>query len=132
MADLASIHGKSVMMFRGNDDVLHTRIPGDEHPLGSVELNGIELRRKLLVIRAWDVGPFHNPLANSFGSLAVVLAGGNGIQTPVDEHSEACFAPPSHAAIAFGFSFWAAQRSLWAINESLGVGPVLCEYSQQN
>src|SRR5258705_3977290 len=104
-ADLAIIHRKAVVMFRGNYDVLHTRIPGDAHPLFSVKLDGVELRRKFLIVRARNVGPLHNPFTDSIGTLAVILSRRYGIEAPVNEHAESCLTPPTHALVALSLCF---------------------------
>ncbi len=36
------------------------------------------------------------------GALSVPLAGRDGVEAPVDEHTEAGIAPPGHAGIALG------------------------------
>ena len=44
----------------------------------------------------------HDPLADAVDPLAVVGAGGDGIDAPVNEHAEAGRAPPGHAGVALG------------------------------
>src|SRR6202042_821305 len=46
----------------------------------------------------------HDPLADVGGALTMPLAGGDGVEAPVDEHAETGFAPPLHARIALGRS----------------------------
>ena len=87
-------------MFRRDHQVFHPGVLCDAHPFGRVELLGVELRCELLVLRAGDIGPRHDPLADLLRSLAVVLTRRHGIETPVDEHTEARVAPPRHARIA--------------------------------
>ena len=49
-----------------------------------------------------DLAAVHDPLADAGDLLAVVGAGGDGIDAPVDEHAEAGLAPPFHAGVALG------------------------------
>ena len=51
-----------------------------------------------------------NPFAEAADVRAVVNAGRNGIDTPVDEHPEARFAPPLHAGVALFLGFIGAGR----------------------
>jgi hypothetical protein len=84
-----------------------------------IKFGGIELRRFTRVIRDRDLRVTHDPLANPMG-LPRVLAGVNTlvipnsaelrIGSPVDEHAEACFAPPRHARVAVGLGFGGVQR----------------------
>ena len=63
------------------------------------------LFRSGFVVGDGDGEVVHDPLADVVGSLAVPLAGGDGVEAPVNEHAEACFAPPLHAGVALGWSF---------------------------
>ena len=58
-----------------------------------------------LVVGDGDGGVVHDPLADAGDLLAVPVAGGDGVEAPVDEHAEAGFAPPLHAGVASGRGF---------------------------
>src|SRR6266404_728240 len=105
LADAAVEHRETVVMLRSDNDVLHAGVFGDSDPLWSVKLNRVELRSEFLVFGARDVGPIHDPLADSFGALSVVLSSGDGIESPVDEHSEPRFSPPLHSLVVLGRCF---------------------------
>ncbi len=69
------------------------------HPGLGVELGGIELRGKLLVLLHRNSGIVHDPFAEAGDRLSFPLAGGNGIQTPVNEQAELGLAEPSHFGV---------------------------------
>ena len=102
---------EAIVVFRGDDHVLHSGVFGDSSPLVSVKFYGIELPGKLLILSDGDLGIIHNPLADTADFLAFPFAGGNGIKSPVDKHAESRLAPPCHSfvVLAFGFAF---SRSL--------------------
>ena len=102
---------ESIVVLGRDHDVTHARVFGDLHPLGRIELHGIELLGQLLVFRDRDVGTVHNPLAEPVDLLAVPAAGWNRIQAPVDKHAEARVAPPLHAGIALGRCFCRRGRN---------------------
>src|SRR5687767_8078496 len=88
-------------MLRRDNDVLHARVLCDSYPLAGVKLNRLELRSELLVLGARNVGPFHDPFADSLRALSFIFSGGDRIKAPMDEHSESRFSPPLHASITF-------------------------------
>jgi len=60
------------------------------------------------------------------GALAVPLAGGDGVEAPVDEHAESGLAPPLHAGVALGGGFGVLDGGNGMIDGS-GVGGCACE-----
>ena len=103
--DLGVEHGEAVVVFGGDDDVLHAGgfCEGDDVVRG--EAGGIELGGEGFVVGDGDGEVVHDPLADVSGALAVPLASGDGVEAPVDEHAEAGFAPPFHAGVALGGGF---------------------------
>jgi hypothetical protein len=47
----------------------------------------------------WDLSPVHDPLSDTINPLALVGTGRDGVETPVNEHSESSFTPPFHTLI---------------------------------
>jgi hypothetical protein len=97
-----------VVMLGREDDVLAARLFGQPRPFpGEARLRleqrdgalGIRLRIGLHAL----LNPFHS--APGCDWLTVPSSGKTRVQTPVDEHSEACLAPPLHAGIALGRRF---------------------------
>ena len=72
------------------------------HPFVGVELDRVELLGVRAVFGDGDLAAVHDPLADAGDLLAVVGAGGDGIDAPVDEHAEPGLAPPGHAGVALG------------------------------
>jgi len=105
LADAAVEHREPVVMLRSDNDVLHAGVFGDSDPLSSVKLDRVELRSEFLVFGPRDASPIHDPLADFFRSLSVVLSSGDGIESPVYEHSEPRFSPPLHSLVALGRCF---------------------------
>ena len=95
-------HGEAVVVLGGDDDILHPRGLGEGHNIPSAEAGGIELGREGLVLRDRDRSVIHNPLADAGDLLSAPGARGDGVKAPVDEHTEAGFAPPLHPDIAPG------------------------------
>src|SRR5262249_53228501 len=100
VGDPAVVHREAIVVLRRDHDVLHAGVLRDADDLLRVELDWIELRRKRLVLGARDVRPRHDPLAHVLRSLSLPLAGGHGVEAPVDEHAEARVTPPLHPRIA--------------------------------
>ena len=103
--DFGVEHGEAVVMFGGDDDVLHAGGFGEGDDVVCVEAGGVELFGEGLVVGDGDGEVVHDPLADVGGALSVPLAGGDGVEAPVDEHAEAGLAPPGHAGVALGGSF---------------------------
>src|ERR1700736_574915 len=89
-------------MLGSDDDVLHAGGFREGHEVVSAEGGGVELGGEGLVVSDGNREVIHDPLADVGGSLAVPLAGGDGVEAPVDEHAEACLAPPLHAGVTLG------------------------------
>ena len=70
------------------------------HPFVGVVLHRVELLRVLAVFGDGDLAVVHDPFADAADLLALVSAGRDGIDAPVDEHAEAGLAPPFHAGVA--------------------------------
>jgi len=70
-----------------------------------IEAGGIELGGECLVIGDRNGAAIHDPFADAGDLFAVPRAGGNGVESPVDEHAEARCPPPLHARIALCGSF---------------------------
>lgn len=101
LAGLGVEHGKTVVMFSGDDDVLHAGVLGDGDPLVRVEPDGVEFIGEFLVVFDGNFGVVHDPLADAGDFFAIPIAGGQRIEAPVDEHAETRVAPPVEAAFAF-------------------------------
>ena len=80
-----------------------------------------ELAGELFVLGDGDARAVHDPLADAGDGLAAVLAGGDGVEAPVDEHAEAGVAPPGHACVALGGGFGVLNGGYGVIHGS-GVG----------
>ena len=95
-------HGEAVVVLGGDDDILHPRGLGEGHNIPSAEAGGIELGREGLVLRDRDRALFiiHSPMPGI--CFPAPGAGRDGVKAPVDEHTEAGFAPPLHPDIALG------------------------------
>ena len=85
---LRMVHGKAVVVLAGDDDVFHARILGQLGNLHRIELDGIELLGKLLVLGHGNAGHVlvHDPFADAVIGLAVHLVGQLGIEPPMNEH----------------------------------------------
>jgi hypothetical protein len=103
--DLGVEHGEAVVVFGGDDDVLHAGGFGQGDDVVRAEASGVEVFREGFVVGDGDGEVVHDPLADVGGALAVPLAGGDGVEAPVDEHAEAGFAPPLHSGVALGRGF---------------------------
>ncbi len=103
--DLGVEHGEAVVVLGGDDDVLHAGGFGEGDDVVGGEAGGIEVFGEGFVVGDGDGEVVHDPLADVVGALAVPLAGGDGVEAPVDEHAEAGFAPPCHAGVALGGGF---------------------------
>ena len=93
------------MVLGGDHDVLHPGLFGQPDPGIRIVLHRIELGGILAVALYRNFATPHDPLSNARDLLPVIRPGGDGIDTPVDEHTEAGLAPPFHPCIAFFFSF---------------------------
>ena len=58
-----------------------------------------------LVFGHGDFGAVHDPFADAGNALAMIGAGGNGINAPMDKHAEPGLTPPGHARVALGGGF---------------------------
>ena len=96
-------HAEAVVVFGGDDDVFHAGILGQAHPFLGVELHRVELAGELLVLGDGHLGFLEEPFA--VVGVAVPLAGGHGIDAPVNEQAEAGLAEPGHALVALGGRF---------------------------
>src|SRR4030095_1105598 len=92
-------------MLGSDDDVFHSRIFCDSYPVSGIELCGIELWCELLIFDSRDVGPFHEPLADSGGALSFIFTRRDCIESPMNKHSKARLAPPLHAFITLRLCF---------------------------
>ncbi len=100
--DLGVEHGEAVVVLGGDDDVLHASGFREGDDIVCAEAGGIELGRECFVVGDGDGEVVHDPFADVGGALAVPFACRDGVETPVDEHAEACLAPPLHAGVALG------------------------------
>src|SRR4030095_9788581 len=91
-------------MLGSYDNVFHPSVFCDSDPLSRVKIDRVECERALLLFGSRDIGPIHDPLTDSLGSLTFVLSGGNGVESPVYEHSEPGIAPPLHSLVSLGLS----------------------------
>src|SRR5271165_4607457 len=79
-------------MPRGDDDVAHAGLLGQCDPLRGVELDRVELRGELFVLRAGEVMGLHYPFTVTQ----------QAVDAPVDEHAEARLLEPSARLQIFG------------------------------
>jgi hypothetical protein len=103
--DLGVEHGEAVVVLGGDDDVLHAGGFGEGDDVVRGEAGGVELRGEGFVVGDGDGEVVHDPLTDVVAALSLPLSGGDGVEAPVDEHSEAGVAPPLHAGVALGGSF---------------------------
>ncbi len=89
-----------IVVFAGDDDVLHAGLPREAHPRLGVVLDGVELPREGAVLGDGDASAQHDPLADAADPFVLVRAGRHRVDTPVDEHAEPRLAPPFHAGVA--------------------------------
>ncbi len=96
LADLRFIHGETVVMFGGDDQIFHAGGFGEGDDGLGVEFGGVELMGALAIFGDRDVEALHDPFG--FGVrrnlLAVPFAGEGGIRAEVDEHAEFIVAEP--------------------------------------
>ena len=109
-------HGEAVVMLGGDDDVLHASGLGEGHNIVRIEAGGVKHGREGLIVRDCNGGVVHNPLADSRDLLAIPGAGWYRVETPVDEHAKAGFAPPLHASVALAGSFSVLNGGDWMTN----------------
>ena len=99
VTDFGVIHGEAVVMFGGDDEILHASGFGEGDPRFGVEVDGVELMGAFAIFGDGDVEALHDPFG--FGVrgdlLAFPFAGEGGVRAPVDEHAEFVVAEPSHA-----------------------------------
>ena len=86
-ADLGIKHGKTIVVLRGNHDVLHARILGELHPCICVELHWIPLLCQLFILLHRNVSAVHNPFSQSGNLFPFPLATGNGVESPMNEEA---------------------------------------------
>ena len=106
---LGAEHAEAVVVLGGDDDVFHAGVLGQAHPLLGVELHRVELAGELLVLRDGHLGLLEEPFA--VVGLALPLAGGHGIDAPVNEQPEAGLAEPGHALVARRLGFGGGSRA---------------------
>ena len=70
------------------------------HPGIGVEIRRVEFFRVILIFGHRNFSLVHDPFADAADLFAVVGSGGNGINAPMNEHSEPGLAPPFHPGIA--------------------------------
>src|SRR5580692_1934863 len=89
-------------MFGCNDDVTNAGRLRERNDIVGAERCGIELRCKCFVIRNWNRGTVHDPLADAGDLLPIPSPGRNGVEPPMDEHAEPRLSPPAHTCISLG------------------------------
>ena len=105
VADLGIIHGETVVMFRGDDEVSHAGFLRELDPFIRIELRGVEFPGDFLVIDGdRNLGHALDVLAVAAVFSAIPRAAQIGIHAPMHEHAEAGIAPPAKAGIALGSS----------------------------
>ena len=102
--DLGVEHGEAVVVLGGDDDVLHAGGLGEGDDVVGAEAGGVELRGEGLVVGDGDGGAVHDPFADAGNLLAVPGSGGDGVESPVNEHAEAGITPPGHAGVSLSGS----------------------------
>ena len=87
-------------MFGGDDDVFRAGLASEGGPGLRVVGVGGKLRTEGLVVGDRDGSHAQEPLAALSVVTAFPLAGGHGVNAPVDEKAETCLMKPSGAGIA--------------------------------
>ena len=90
--ELGVPQAEPVVVFRGHDEVLHAGRLGGPGPLFGVVKIGIE------ALEVAGIGLVGHALA----ALDPFVAGGQGVEPPVDEHAEAGLGPPLHPGFLLG------------------------------
>ena len=90
-------HGEPIVMFRREDDIFHSRILGGEHHFFGIELGRVESTCFGTVFAYGYLAAVHNPFGSSATLIEPVINSAvKTIRSPMYEHSELGFAPPSH------------------------------------
>ena len=95
------------MVFAGDDDVLHPSIHGNSDPFICFTIDGVEPGHEALIDVEGDLGGVTDPFTMP-GALRP-LPRRDAVQTPVDEHPEACLVPPLHSRIVVASRFGATE-----------------------
>ena len=87
---------KAVVVLGGDDEIFHARQFGHTGPFFGVEQIGVEVGEVLLVVGNADFFAVADPF----------VAGGQGVQPPVDEHAEAVVGKPRSVGFAETGRHW--------------------------
>ena len=103
-------HAEAVMVLGGEYDVAGAHLPGLSGPSPGVEPRGVELLVEVIVFLRADQSRCTKPFGGMMGCFPVPLSAGNGVHAPVDELSQAVFAPALHVGVG---AFAGAVRSVF-------------------
>ena len=92
-------HGKAIVVFCRDHDVLHARGPGGLDKLRGIKRDGIKLLRVPTVLPHRNPGIVHDPLAEPLDLPVVIPSRGHGEYSPVDKHAEFGIPPPCHPTL---------------------------------
>jgi hypothetical protein len=82
------VHGKAVVMFRGDDDIPHPRVPGDSDPLAGVKFYGIKIPGCFTVFPQGNFGKTHYLFTDTGDFFSFPGTGQPGVYSPMDEYAE--------------------------------------------
>jgi hypothetical protein len=86
---------ETVVVFCGDGDLAHPCFLRQLNPFVGIEFGRVELVDKLLVFVNGNLGVVHDPLSDARDSFAFPFTSGDCVESPVDEHAELRFPPPS-------------------------------------
>lgn len=101
------------------DEVLHPGILGDADPFLRIVFDRVELVGVFLTLGNRDVSAIHDAFTDPSNLFALVGAHRHGIESPVDEHTEARILPPRYAFVLRFVGF--VQIVGWCTTEGEGV-----------
>ena len=100
IGDGRGVKREAVVMFRGDDRVARAGLLDQLRQGFGIVFRSGEFLGISTVFGHRDAGAQHDPLADARNLLAIVDAGRDGINAPVDENAELRLTPPRHAFVA--------------------------------
>ena len=94
------VHGKTVMVFGGIDNISGAHVLCGLHPFVGVEAEGVEFPDLGLIFADGDAGFEHDEFAIIAASFP--FAGKGGVSAPVDEQAKTCLSEPFHLILLQG------------------------------
>ena len=115
------VHGEAVVMLGCENKVFRTGVLSELDPRTGVELDRVEPGGELFVVGDGNLVAEHDPFGDAVDVPTIPLAGGNGVETPVDEHAEAGVGPPGEAvAVGPGLGFSAPSVAIAVSGDHAG------------